>query len=59
MDVQNYFLHAPDDQELLTIRHIPGNDNGSSNFTKNVTAAVFNHHIPHYARHDEYVKVQE
>ena len=55
MDVQNYFLHELKDQVLLALRDIPGDNNNSDIFTKNVTAAVFNHHIPHYVEHNEYV----
>jgi hypothetical protein len=59
MDVRNYFLHKLKDQGLLTVKHISGNDNDSDIFTKNVTAAVFNHHMLHYTGYDEYIQVQE
>jgi hypothetical protein len=58
VDVQNYFLRELKDQVLLTIRYIPGDDKNSNIFTKNLTAVVFNHHIPHYLGLDDYVQVQ-
>ena len=54
MDVRNYFLRKLKDQGLLVIKHIPGDTNDANIFMKNVTAAVFNHHIPLYVGVDEY-----
>ena len=46
MDVCNYFLRKLKDQGLLVIKHILGDKNDADIFTKNVTSAIFNRHIP-------------
>ena len=48
VDVRNYFLHKLKDQGLLVIRHIAGELNNADIFTKNVTSAIFNRHIPQH-----------
>ena len=48
MDVPNYLLHELKDQGLLVIKHILGNSNDMDIFTKNVTSAMFNRHVPLY-----------
>ena len=48
VDVRNYFLHELEDQGLLVIKHITGKINDADIFTKNVTSAVLNRHIPHF-----------
>ncbi len=55
MDVCNYFLRKLKDQGTLVIRHIPIDKNDVNIFTKNVTSAVFNQHIPLYIGCDEYL----
>ncbi len=39
----------------MVIKHIPGDINDADIFTKNVTAAVFNCHIPMYVGVDKYL----
>jgi hypothetical protein len=55
VDVCNYFLCELKDQGLLVIRHIAGESNDADIFTKNVTLAIFDRHVPLYVGHDEYV----
>ena len=55
VDVQNYFLRELKDQGLLVIRHIAGESNDADIFTKNVTSAIFDRHVPLYVGPDEYV----
>ena len=45
------------DQGLLVIRHIARDKNDIDIFTKNVTSAVFNRHVPLYVGIDVYVSV--
>ena len=59
VDVQNYFLRKLKDQGLLVIKHIPGDTNDADIFTKNVTSAMFNQHVPLYVGVDEYVSVHD
>ena len=40
----------------MIIKYIPRDKNDADIFTKNVTSAVFNCHMPLYVGHDEYVK---
>ena len=58
MDVQNYFQHELEDQGMFVIMCIPGDAKNCNIFMKNVTAALFNHLIPLYVRH-EYIQEQE
>ena len=59
VDVRNYFLRELKDQGLLVIRHVSGESNDADIFTKNVTSAIFDRHIPKYVGHDEYLRVQD
>ena len=59
VDVRNYFLRELKDQGLLVIRHISGESNDADIFTKNVTSAIFDRHIPLYVGHDEYLRVRD
>ena len=43
------------DQGLLVIEHIPGERNDEDISMKNVTSAIFNHHVPLYIRCNEYL----
>jgi hypothetical protein len=56
--VRNYFLQELKDQGLLVIKHIAGEQNDADIFTKNVTSAIFNKHVPLYVGTDEYVSTQ-
>jgi hypothetical protein len=58
VDVRNYFLRELKDQGLLVIKHIAGDKNDADIFTKNVTSAIFNRHVPLYVGTDEYVSAQ-
>ena len=58
MDVRNHFLCELKDEGLLVIKHVSGEDNDADIFTKNVTAAIFNKHIPMYVDKDEYMDAQ-
>jgi hypothetical protein len=55
VNVRNYFLCELKDQGLIVIRHIAGESNDADIFTKNVTSAVFDKHVPLYIGSDEYV----
>ena len=59
VDVRNNFLHELKDQGLLVIRHIAGELNDADIFTKNVTSAIFNRHVPLYVGPDEYISSQD
>jgi len=59
VNVRNYFLHELKDQGLLVTRHISRDKNDTDIFTKNVTSAVFNRHIPLYLGKDEYISVRD
>ena len=56
VDVRNYFLRELKDQGLLVIKHIAGEQNDADIFTKNVTSAIFDRHVPLYVGNDGYVK---
>jgi hypothetical protein len=58
VDVRNYFLRELKDQGLLVIKHIAGDKNDADIFTKNVTSAIFNRHVPLYVGTDEYASAQ-
>ena len=55
VDVRNYFLRDLKDEGTLVIRHVPGDDNDADIFTKNVTAAIHERHIPKFVGIDEYM----
>ena len=55
VDVRNYFLRELKDQGILVIRHVSGEENDADIFTKNVTAAIHEKHIPLYVGVDEYM----
>ena len=59
VDVRMFFLRELKDQGLLVIRHISGESNDADIFTKNVTSAIFDRHIPLYVGHDEYLRVRD
>jgi hypothetical protein len=59
VDVRNNFLRELKDQGLLVIRHVSGESNDADIFTKNVTSAIFDRHIPKYVGHDEYLRVRD
>jgi hypothetical protein len=58
VDVRNYFLRELKDQGLLVIKHIAGEKNDAEIFTKNITSAIFNRHVPLHVGTDEYVSAQ-
>jgi hypothetical protein len=58
VDVRNYFLQELKDQGLLVIKHIAGEKNDVDIFTKNVTSAVFDRHVPMYVGTEEYITDQ-
>ena len=58
VDVRNSFLRELKDQGLFGIKHIAGEQNDTDIFTKNVTSAIFNKHVPLYVGTDEYVSAQ-
>ena len=51
----NYFLRELKDQGLLVIRHISGESNDVDIFTKNVTSAILDRHVPLNVGEEEYV----
>ena len=58
VDVKFFFLRELKEQGLLVIKHVPGEQNDADIFTKNVTASIFERHLPLYVGIDEYLKVQ-
>jgi hypothetical protein len=58
IDVKFFFLRELKEQGLLVIKHVPGEQNDADIFTKNVTASIFERHLPLYVGMDEYLKVQ-
>ena len=54
MDVRQHFLRDLKEQDLLKIKHLPGDDNDADIFTKNVTQAIFNKHVKTYVGVDAY-----
>ena len=55
INVRNFFLCKLKDQGLIVVKHIHGDMNDMDIFTKNVTASIFNHHIPMYVGVDKYL----
>ena len=55
VDVKFFFLRELKEQGLLVIKHVPGDENDADIFTKNVTPAVFEKHLPLYVGKDEYM----
>jgi hypothetical protein len=41
---------------LVIIRHVSGDENDADIYTKNVTASIFEKHLPLYVGIDEYMK---
>ena len=39
---------------IIEVRHVPGDDNDADIFTKNVTRAVFDKHVPKLVGIDKY-----
>jgi hypothetical protein len=58
VDVKFFFLRELKEQGLLVIKHVPGSENDAGIFTKNVTASIFEKHLPLYVGKDEYMKSQ-
>ncbi len=58
IDIPKNFSHKLKDQGLLVMKHIPGDSNNADIFTKNVTSAIFNKHVPLYVGTDKYVSAQ-
>ena len=44
---------------LIICRYVPGPENDADIFTKNVTAAIFEKHIPKFVGVDEYMRYGE
>ncbi len=57
-DVHNYFLRELKDPGLLVMRHILGESNDTEIFTRNITPAIFDRHLPLYVGEDEYTSHQ-
>ena len=58
VDVREHYLRELKEEGLLVIKWINGDDNDADIFTKNVTAAVFDRHIPLYVGKDKYMSGQ-
>ena len=56
VDVRNHFLRELKDMGLIQCRYVPGPENDADIFAKNVTAAIFEKHIPKFVGVDEYMK---
>ena len=57
VDVKFFFLKELKEQGLLVIiRHVSGDENDADIYTKNVTASIFEKHLPLYVGIDEYMK---
>ena len=54
VDVRNHFLRELKDMGIIEVRHVPGDDNDADIFTKNVTRAVFDKHVPKLVGIDKY-----
>lgn len=58
MDICNYFLHELKDQGLLTVKHIPGDNNDEDIFMKNGMSVLFNKHKLLYVGNNKYLQEQ-
>ena len=56
VDVGNHFLRELKDMGLIQCRYVAGPENDADIFTKDVTAAIFEKHIPKFVGVDEYTK---
>ena len=56
VDVRNHFLLELKDIDLIQCRYVPGPDNDADIFTKDVTAALFEKHIPKFVGVDKYMR---
>ena len=56
VDVRSYFLQELKDMGLIQCRYVPGSENDANIFTNNVTAAIFEKHIPKFVGVDGYTK---
>ena len=45
VDVRMFFLRELKEDGMITIKHVPGNDNEADIFTKNVEAASLHNHV--------------
>ena len=54
VDVRNHFLRDLKEKGLIVCRHVPGDDNGSDIFKKNVSTKTFKKHVPKFVGEDEY-----
>ena len=43
------------DLSIIEVRHFPGDENDVDIFTKNVTRAIFEKHLPQFVDKDEYM----
>ena len=59
VDVRNHFLRGLKDLGIIEVRHVPGDNNNADIFTKNITRAVFEKHIPKLVGSDEYKSDRE
>ena len=55
IDVRNHFLRELKDLCIIEVRHVPGDENNLDIFTKNVTRAIFEKHLPKFVGKDEYM----
>ena len=53
--MRNHFLQELKDLGIIEVRHVPGDENDADIFTKNVTRAVFEKHLPKFVGKDEYM----
>ena len=54
VDVRNHFLRDLKDEGLLIVRHVPGEENNTDIFTKNVTRPIFQRHLSTFVGTDKY-----
>ena len=59
VDDQNYFLRELQEEGLIRMSHIPGDENDADIFTKNTETQVFQRHVPMYMGYDEYLEEEE
>ena len=52
VDVRNHFLQELKDLGIIEVRHVPGDENDADIFTKNITRAIFEKHLPKFVGKD-------
>ena len=56
VDVRQYYLRELKEQNILRVKHIPGDKNETDIFTKNTPGTIFNKHITKFVGMDKHQK---